>query len=231
MKTLRLTRAQAREVDRIAIEEYGIPGLVLMENAALAVVGHAARLRAALDLADKVLVLCGKGNNGGDGFAVARHLAIRGVPVTIALLTDPNGIKGDARVNFDIVRRMNLPIVEEKSLPLALDVAAGGLVIDAIYGTGFRPPARLDLKSIARMIRRSECATLAIDLPSGMECDTGRVIDDEVLPAHTTVTLVAEKAGFATAEGRRLAGEVVVGDIGIPRQIIRQAASTSADPR
>src|SRR5829696_3965771 len=106
---VRLTRAQVREVDRLAIEQYHIPGIVLMENAARAVTD------VAIDCVrrsgrNEVLILCGGGNNGGDGLAVARHLHNRGVDVSVALATDPATYRGDARINWQITSAMNIPI-------------------------------------------------------------------------------------------------------------------------
>src|SRR5688572_28560402 len=108
----RLTRAQVREVDRLAIEDYHVPGIVLMENATRAVADAASDMLGGDCAAKPVLILCGGGNNGGDGLAVARMLHIRGANVTIGIAVDPDRYKGDARINWDIVRAMGLPALQ-----------------------------------------------------------------------------------------------------------------------
>src|SRR2546423_1892921 len=136
---LRLTRAQVRQIDRLSIDRYHIPGIVLMENAARAAAN------AACDLLDgecvgEILILCGGGNNGGDGLAVARHLHNRGADVFIALSTDPAHYKGDALINWNIVQAMGI-----RAEPIALDKFArtsAVLLIDAIFGTGLSETPR-----------------------------------------------------------------------------------------
>ncbi len=219
-QTLRpLTRAQVRRVDQIAIEHFGIPGIVLMENAAL----HASRVALSM-LTDPagapVLVICGSGNNGGDGLAISRHLHNSGVKVTIALLVDPAHYTGDALINWRIVERMKLSVVEAGEAEI--ERSAAPLLIDAIFGTGLTPPPRDPLPALARAINSSGLPVLAIDLPSGLDCDTGLPLGD-CIRATKTVTFVAEKLGFANPQARQWLGEVVVADIGCPREAIARA--------
>jgi NAD(P)H-hydrate epimerase len=215
-----LTRDEVREVDRIAIEDFRVPGVVLMENAALAV------LDVALGILDdfrvrKVLVLCGGGNNGGDGLAVARHLHNRGADVTVALTIDPARFKGDALVNWQIIDAMRLSVIDAK--PDIIRAFDDALVIDAIFGTGLSEPPREPFSAIVQAIADSENPVLAVDVPSGLDCDTGEPLGPAAVVADRTVTFVAPKAGFLNPAAARYLGEVIVGDIGCPREAIRRA--------
>ncbi|HYE16912.1 MAG TPA: NAD(P)H-hydrate epimerase [Tepidisphaeraceae bacterium] len=214
---LRLSRPQVRAVDQIAIDRYHVPGIVLMENAA----------RGATEIAwdmlghtpAPVLILCGGGNNGGDGLAIARHLHNRGCSMTIALTTDPANFKGDALINWRIVEAMRGDRLHIQTLDGPLPDAA--LVIDAIVGTGLtRPidgPARWAIElTVGRRI-------LAIDIPSGLDCDTGEPIGDTCVRATRTVTFVAEKLGFANPASRAYTGDVSVVDIGCPQGAVEEA--------
>jgi NAD(P)H-hydrate epimerase len=219
---IRLTRAQVREVDRRAIEEYGIPGIVLMENAAHAVADAAIEMIGP-ECIGQVLVLCGPGNNGGDGLAAARHLHNRGADVFIALATDPARYRGDALTNWRIVQAMKLAA---EPIDLAkLERSTAVLIIDAIFGTGLIEPPREPFAQIVRAVQHSRVPVLAIDLPSGLDCDSGEPLGPACIRATRTVSLVAEKAGFANPDSRQYTGEVVVGDIGVPPELIEQVAS------
>src|SRR6266566_55562 len=166
-----LTREQVRQVDRLAIEKYHIPGIVLMENAA----------RGATDVAiemlgpksnQNVLILCGGGNNGGDGLAAARHLHNRGHAVTIGLLTDPARYKGDAKTNWDIIQSMRLPA--SPTDPESIRRTRADLILDSIFGTGLTDAPRDPFPQIVDAIRDHGAPVLAVDLPSGLDCDTGQ---------------------------------------------------------
>lgn len=214
----RLTRAQVREVDRRSIEEYHIPGVVLMENAARAAAD------VACDMLDdncvgEVLVLCGGGNNGGDGLAVARHLHNRGADVSLALTIDPDKYKGEARVNWEIVSAMKLEWEGATADRIAGTSAL--LIIDAIFGTGLEAAPREPFGGIVAAVGRSGVPVLAIDLPSGMDCDTGEPLG-ACITATRTITFVAEKVGFGQPGARKYLGEVSVGGIGCPRELIEE---------
>jgi NAD(P)H-hydrate epimerase len=218
---LRLTRAQVREIDRRSIDQYHIPGVVLMENAARAAAD------AACDLLDdncvgEVLILCGGGNNGGDGLAVARHLHNRGADVSLALSIDPAKYKGEALVNWQIVCAMALPW--EPAEPAKIASTTAVLLIDAIFGTGLDQAPRDPFPALAAAIEQSRVPVLAIDLPSGMDCDTGQPLG-ACIKATRTITFVAEKIGFAHAAKPYL-GEVIVGSIGCPRELIDEVAAS-----
>ena len=215
---VRLTRAQVREIDRRAIEEYHIPGIVLMENAAR----EAADV--ACDMLDgecigEVLVLCGGGNNGGDGLATARHLHNRGADVALALTIDPASYKGDALINWRIVSAMKLPWGPAEPQRIARTSAV--LLVDAIFGTGLTEAPREPFGQLAAAVEESRAPVLAIDLPSGLDCDTGRP-PGACIRATRTITFVAEKLGFASPQARQYLGQVIVGSIGCPPELIDQ---------
>ena len=221
---LRLTRAQVREVDRRSIEEYHIPGVVLMENAARAVADVAIdMLRGVED--PSVQIICGGGNNGGDGLAVARHLHNRGVHVEIALAVNPANYRSDAQVNWEIVRAMSLSTVpiEDADIPIAGGVI--DLIVDALFGTGLSTEPRQPNHLWIELMNEFRVPVLAVDLPSGLDCDTGEPLGPACVRAARTVTFVAEKVGFANPISRQYLGEVTVGDIGCPRELVETIAA------
>jgi NAD(P)H-hydrate epimerase len=212
----RLTRSQVREIDRRSIEEFHIPGVVLMENAARAVADAAhnmllhAKHRA-------ILILCGGGNNGGDGLAAARHLHNAGFDIHIALTADPARYQKEALINWQITQAMHLPTTVAD--PKLIDDTEAALIIDAIFGTGLTSAPRPPFDQFVAAIERSGVPVLAVDIPSGLDCDTGQPLGPCV-QATTTVTFVAEKAGFAVPEAQLYLGQVEVAEIGCPREII-----------
>ncbi|HLL88847.1 MAG TPA: NAD(P)H-hydrate epimerase [Tepidisphaeraceae bacterium] len=219
----RLTRSQVRDVDRRSIQDYHVPGIVLMENAARAVADQACLM---LDgqCAGEVLILCGGGNNGGDGLAVARHLHNRGANVTIALTVDPALYAGDALINWQVVSAMGLDITD--ATPALLERSRALLIVDAIFGTGLTHPPRDPFPALAAAVEKSDKPVLAVDVPSGLDCDTG-VPPGACIAADRTVTFVAEKVGFAADAAKRYLGHVVVADIGCPREVIAQVLKST----
>src|SRR3954452_21586115 len=217
---LRLTRDQVRAIDRRATDEYHVPSIVLMETASRGVADAAERYF--LKSPARVLILCGGGNNGGDGPSAARHPHNSGHAVTIGLLTDPARYKGDSKINWDIVQSMRLPATPTD--PDAIRRTRADLILDAIFGTGLTDAPREPFPQVVDAIRDHGAPVLAVDLPSGLDCDTGRP-PGACVRATRTVTFVAEKLGFANPEARQYLGEVMVGDIGCPRQLVAEIAS------
>jgi NAD(P)H-hydrate epimerase len=226
-----LTREQVRRVDRIATDRYGVPGIVLMENAARGVVD--AMWRERISHAD-VLVLCGGGNNGGDGLAVARHLANGGSAVTVGLCTDPAKYSGDAAINWRIVRAMGLHAVnvtpewlDDLFLGAGFSSRPFPLIVDAIFGTGLVHPPRDPFPALADALNRGRrtlgATVLSIDLPSGLDADTGLPLGPTAVRADLTVTFVAEKLGFRAAGAAEYTGKVVVAGIGCPAAAVDEA--------
>lgn len=215
----RLTRAQVREVDRRSIEDYGIPGIVLMENAARAVAAAACQLLGN-DCIGQILFLVGGGNNGGDALAAARHLHNLGADVTLALGVDPARFAGDARINWNITRAMELQSVQVD--PARIERSPARLIVDGVFGTGLTEAPRSPFADLVHAVERSRIPVLAIDLPSGLDCDSGQVLGDACIRATHTVTFVAQKAGFANPQAQAYTGSVAVADIGCPRELIDQ---------
>ena len=216
----RLTREQVRAVDRICIETYGIPGLLLMEHAALAL------KRCVHDLlphrpVTPVLIVCGGGNNGGDGYALARLLHLEGWPVRLLAATPFEKLTGDAEVQARICHALGLPT--ESATPERIRDADVALVVDALLGTGLTSPPRDDAAGLIRAINALQCPVLAVDLPSGLDADVGRPLGatEDCVRASLTCTFVAEKAGFDVAS--EWLGQVVVGDIGAPEAAVERA--------
>lgn len=229
--TLRpITREQSRQIDRQAIEEYGIPGLVLMENAGR---GVADRLQG-LGIPGPVVICCGKGNNAGDGFVVARHLDLRGYAVRILVWAEPDELTGDAGVNFRVLLKMSraasacgplgpLALFGRGNHPAEVDAALADAawIVDALLGTGARGEPRPPLDAVIDQLNASHVPKLAIDLPSGLDCDTGRSAAHTIRAAHTC-TFIAPKVGFQAPGAHLYTGQVHVLDIGAPRQLLQE---------
>jgi NAD(P)H-hydrate epimerase len=217
-----LNAAQMREADRHTIEEIGIPSLVLMENAGRQVV---AAIETGYDecLKGRVAVLCGRGNNGGDGFVVARTLLQRGVECAVFVIGAVSDVRGDARANLDILGRLGITVVEvndEQAWELhSSEISRCTLIVDAIFGTGLKSPLAGMLETVVADVNASGIPIVAIDLPSGMSADTPHLIGD-CIDASMTVTLAAPKLPLVLPPAEARAGDVVIADIGIPGDVI-----------
>lgn len=216
-----LSREQIREVDRRAVAGYGMSGLVLMENAGRGVADFLCRL----GTSGPVVVCCGKGNNGGDGFVVARHLDLRGVPVRVLLWAEPQELTGDAATNFGILQKSGVPIElfgkQHDAERLKRLLAGAAWVVDALLGTGATGSPRPPIDAVIEGINDSGLPIVAIDVPSGLDCDTGTAAETTIRARHTC-TFVAQKPGFLTPGAERYTGEVHVLDIGAPRRLLEE---------
>lgn len=214
---------QVRELDRIAIEQVGIPGIVLMENAARGAAEFIFTL-IANSPATPTTILCGPGNNGGDGFAIARHLRNAGVPVTVVLAAPQSRYTSDAAANLAVYRHMSGPLLDATT-PDGLQqsrhaIAQSRVIVDALLGTGSRGNPRGVAADLVLAANEHAAATkVAIDIPSGLDGDTG-VPGDPCFRADATVTFVAAKIGFSQPGAADFTGRVIVADIGIPRDLI-----------
>ena len=215
-----LSRDEVRAVDTWAIQEVGVPGVVLMENAGRSGAELAKEKLAHVD-GPHVCVFCGTGNNGGDGYVIARHLLNAGIAVRVVLCGRRDKVQGDARLNLDILERLGH--AAELLDPATGDVAAhvrrlGGdadLVVDALFGTGLRGELRREHQLLIDAINGLGRPILAVDIPSGLDCDTGMLLGTAIRAAYT-VTFVAVKKGFvASPEAARYTGEVWVASIGV----------------
>ena len=216
-----LTREQCRRVDALAIDEYGLPGIVLMENAGR---GTAEKLLE-LGCRGPVLVCCGRGNNGGDGLVIARHLDLRGVAVRTLLFAPPDDYRGDAATNLRVVQRAGLPwdavLAEEDLGRLDAALAEAEWIVDALLGTGARGEPRGLLPAAIERINAAAAKTLSVDLPSGLDCDTGQPAAHTVRAEHTC-TFVALKPGFLVHAAKEFTGQVHIIDIGVPRSLLAE---------
>ena len=222
MRVRPLSREEVRGIDARALDQFKMPTVLLMENAGR---GAAAWLRDRLgEGRGRVVIACGPGNNGGDGGVVARHLDARGVDVRLAWFADPSRLKGDAAIQRDILERSEVPasIVAEDAPVEEIDVLweDADWLVDGLLGTGLaRPVEGLIARAIASL-NRANRPILALDLPSGLDADTGRPLG-EAIRAAATATFVAPKLGFATEGAGAYTGEVVVVDIGVPRALLK----------
>jgi hydroxyethylthiazole kinase-like uncharacterized protein yjeF len=218
-KCVVMTRDEVRAFDAWAINTLGIPGVVLMENAGRSC---AELIEDKLeDVAEqKVCIFCGTGNNGGDGYVIARHLINHGIKVTVVLCGDRSKIKGDAKTNLDILEQMggSVELLNPSDRDIAGRVghfcAGAGIIVDSIFGTGLRGQLSDEYKRLIESINACESPVLAVDIPSGLDCDTGEPLG-EAIRAAWTVTFVAVKKGFLSANSTRYTGEIFVASIGI----------------
>ncbi|MFZ4731199.1 MAG: NAD(P)H-hydrate epimerase [Pirellulales bacterium] len=218
-----LDRARVREFDRRAIEDHGIPGIVLMENAGR----NAAVLAHDMFGAGPVAVVCGRGNNGGDGLVIARHLENLGHEVRVLVAAVADRLGGDAAVNLEIVRRSGMPLhflpdATQEAWRLALEGIVW--VVDALLGTGAEGPPHgavaTAIEAINAASRRASTAVFAVDIPSGLDADTGAVASP-CIEAHATGTFVAAKPGLLLPAAEAHTGSLHVLDIGAPLALRR----------
>jgi hydroxyethylthiazole kinase-like uncharacterized protein yjeF len=210
-----LDRASVRRVDREAVEQYAMPSIILMENAARALAVEA------IDMLEKVgddgaivLIICGSGNNGGDGWALARHLHNAGYEPVVAPIKDPNP-NGDAGINCAICRSMGIREIDIGSVDRYRDV---DLIVDAIFGTGLDRMVEGRPAEIIEWINGTGRPVLAVDIPSGLDGDTGKPLG-VCVRADRTVSFVGWKPGFLEPSARGWTGKIIVGDIGAPRAL------------
>jgi len=213
-----LTSAEMKGIDRTAIEEIGIPGVVLMENAGLGIV-RALKARFASLAGERIVIVAGKGNNGGDGFVVARHLANLGARPQVLLLAARDEVKGDAATNLAVALKMGLPVTEARDgaawRKARAALSRATIVIDAIFGTGLDKPLEGLYAAAVEDINGSAAFTLAVDIPSGLSADTFELVGPSV-EADLTVALAAPKIAHIFAPAAARVGELVVAPIGIP---------------
>ncbi|MDD3243919.1 MAG: NAD(P)H-hydrate epimerase, partial [Eubacteriales bacterium] len=202
-----LTPAQMREADQYTIDMLGVPACVLMERAAMAVVSH-------LPSKGRVLVLCGTGNNGADGFAVARILHNRFRAVT-CFFSDEENLRGDALLQHDMAQRMGVPLESEWGRFPAL-LADCEAVVDALFGTGLSRDLRWPYDEAAAQVNAAGKYVVAVDIPSGVHGGTGHIMG-QAIHADVTVTFQFAKAGCLLLPGREYTGKLAVEDIGIPQ--------------
>jgi NAD(P)H-hydrate epimerase len=217
-----LSREQIRSFDRVAIDTCQVPSVVLMENAGR---GAFEVVRTLLEDNDHVLVVCGSGNNGGDGFVVARHLLTAGYSVSVCLMSDPEKLRGDARLNHDAFVGLGGHVVlledEAATVVLETELLRADLVVDALFGTGLDREIGGRYAEAIDRINATAATRVALDLPSGLDANKGTVLGTVVV-ADATITFGALKLGLLTPMGARLAGEIHVASLGVPSSIVEQ---------
>jgi NAD(P)H-hydrate epimerase len=208
------------------MEEYGIDGLVLMENAGRGV----ADTLCELGIDGTVVICCGRGNNAGDGLVIARHLDLRGHKVRVLLWAGPDDFSGDAATNFRIIRKTDVPIhlfgSDHDPAKLEVQLTGAAWIVDALLGTGARGEPRPPLDAVIDQLNRSPAPKLAVDLPSGLDCDTGQA-SQHTIRAQETCTFVAPKPGFFVPGADQYTGRLHVLDIGAPRRLLSEMLAES----
>ncbi|MHC4604439.1 MAG: NAD(P)H-hydrate epimerase [Planctomycetota bacterium] len=219
-KCVVMSRDEVREFDRWAINELGIPGVVLMENAGRSC-AELIKEKLADITAPRICIFCGTGNNGGDGYVIARHLLNSGFSVVVVVFGDRNKIKGDAKINLDILERLGQPI-EQLNLGdsdiagRVKEFAAGAdMLVDGLFGTGLSGQLSDEYNRLIEGINAQNCPILAVDIPSGLDCDTGETLG-AAINASWTVTFVAVKRGFTFTDAAvQYTGEIFIASIGV----------------
>ncbi|UNC91428.1 NAD(P)H-hydrate dehydratase [Candidatus Contubernalis alkaliaceticus] len=216
-----VTAEKMREMDARAIKQYEIPGVVLMENAGLRVVE--AIMEMGVAPGSRVVVVSGKGNNGGDGFVIARHLVNLGFEVPVFSFSSEEEYRGDARTNFMVLKNMGvntIHIIEQEDLLfLERELLHAKLVVDALLGTGAVSQVRGLMREAIECLNQSGRKVISVDIPSGIHADTGEVLGRAV-KAQKTVTFALPKQGLFLYPGAEYAGEVIVGAISIPEELM-----------
>ena len=216
-----LTRARVRDLDRRAVAEYGLPGLVLMENAGR---GAADLLRRLNPSGARILILCGPGNNGGDGFVMARHLQNGGGAADVILFGTIDQLPADARTNALVWAKCGplwtAPATGELDVEIRRAVdGARGWVVDALFGTGLSRALGEPFVALVEAVNTRGLPVFAVDIPSGLDCDTGLPLGPTVRATHTA-TFVAPKVGFRSPAAAPYLGTVSVIDIGAPKKLV-----------
>lgn len=227
LKVQVVSAQQMRDIEKKAIEEYGIPSLLLMENAAQAVTQEIRQILEDENSigSNKIIVLVGKGNNGGDGLAIARHLLILGIDVSVLSFAKVEEFQGDAALNCRLYLNADgklFLIEDEKQLRAArLALNHADIIVDAIYGTGLRGALPSLVEEYVEEVNRTQARVIAVDIPSGLEADSGKVYRNAIR-AQTTVTFGLPKLGHFLGKGPEYSGRVIVDPISIPAKFLDQ---------
>lgn len=211
---------EMRNIDRKAMESYGIPGVVLMENAAISCLESFEKFH-------NILIVCGKGNNAGDGLCIARHLVNKGKAIKVYLALGRD-FSGDALINYNILCNMGFKFYDCNSPDFINDLKSCDCVCDAIFGTGIKGEIKSPVKEVIDKVNQYSPYTVSIDIPSGVDADTGRVVTCCVR-ANKTVTFQAYKRGHLLYPGAEYAGEIEVTDISIPKEALENVSVNTID--
>ncbi|MFH1245336.1 MAG: NAD(P)H-hydrate epimerase [Candidatus Omnitrophota bacterium] len=213
MKTV--TAEEMKRIDREAVEKYGIPAVILMENAAISAAFCV--LQMLKTTKDCVTFFCGQGNNGGDGFACARHLLNRGIKITVYFAGEKERLTEEAKINYEILRRMGQDVLKPDLMFINQELAKTDLIVDALLGIGLKEKVREPYYSLIMAINASAKPVLALDIPSGLDATSGKICGIAVR-ARQTVTFGFFKKGLLSPQAKKYTGKIIVGDIGLPRK-------------
>ena len=208
-------------LDRYTMEQYGLPGIVLMENAGNAVVNE---IIAHFPQTSRITIIAGGGNNGGDGFVIARRLYDYGYPIMLVLTVPEDKLKGDAKIHFTVYKNRSLPLLqynENNAQEFQSYVKHSDVIVDALLGTGISGEVRSPFREIIEIINRSEKIVYAVDIPSGVSADTG-IVTNLAVKATKTITFAMPKIGFFIGDGPNYIGEWKVADISVPSSIVHE---------
>jgi hydroxyethylthiazole kinase-like uncharacterized protein yjeF len=215
-----VTKEQIQALDRLAMAKIGVPSLALMENAGARVAQEVLKLRRGPK--ERVVVVCGVGNNAGDGFVAFRHLVNAGAAVQIFLVGEPEKLKNDPKVNYEILLRCayKVNVIDRVTPVFKRSVGRSAVIVDALFGVGLSRPVEDPFKNVIAFLNQANKKIVAVDVPSGLDATTGEVLGIAV-KATRTVTMSCPKQGFFKGMGPQLTGKIVVADIGIPEKLVR----------
>ncbi|MDO8733789.1 MAG: NAD(P)H-hydrate epimerase [Elusimicrobiota bacterium] len=199
---------EARGLDKIAVEKFSIPSIILMENAGK----NTAEIILKKFHPQQVAIFCGGGNNGGDGFVIARHLFNNDVKVKVFTAQKISKYTGDALINLNILQKIKIPLTYLSAQKIKIPKV--DLIVDALLGTGTKGKIREPYKKIIRKINSLKIPVVSVDIPSGIDADTGKK-QGVAVKSNLTVTMVAIKKGLLINDGRKLSGKIIVTDIGL----------------
>ena len=222
MRQKTLTVKQIQTLDDVAICQYGVPSIALMENAGKAVADETLRQLKKKPSA-KVVVICGLGNNAGDGFVVARHLLNAGIRTDVYLIGSARKLKQDAAINYNILRSIKYPVQEIKDVSpgMVKKFESADVFVDAIFGVGLNREIKGVFKDVVEAVNGYAKKVVAVDIPSGLDGTTGNIYG-VCIKANTTVTFSFAKKGFLKKEGPKHVGKIKVVDIGIPIRLMER---------
>jgi NAD(P)H-hydrate epimerase len=227
-----VTSSEIKKLDQLASSKFKIPSIVLMENAAIGVVDFISEYLCKEEQIENVLILCGHGNNGGDGFAIARHLVNRGFEVTVYFIGEKKRLSIDAKTNFEILKKFekeisNLKIVSSKKPYFFGTAKKPELIIDAMLGTGLNSALRRPYNTFVNWANKFNAVKLAVDIPTGLSSDDGGVLSC-CFKADYTLTMGLPKIGTLINDGPRFTGQLEIVDISYPNALaMRESINTS----
>lgn len=212
-----VTARRMQQIDKKATRRFGIPAMILMENAAIS---SAFCVLQMLKIGQSnVILFCGQGNNGGDGFACARHLINRGLKVKVYFVGKEEKLSSEAKINCRILRKLGIRILKPKLPSVKKELEDADLIVDALLGIGLKDRVRQPVYSLIELINNSKKPVLSLDIPSGLDATSGKV-RGIALRAKRTVTFGLFKKGFLNPRAAEYTGELTIGDISLPRQLV-----------